>query len=80
MYYGENGKLIFAEITHYRGALYSIYFHDDELLHKKIGSFNRTSEISINGDLAHVEAVIREDYRYAFVLDDLEICLEYAYE
>lgn len=79
LYYNEQGKLIYAEIAHYRGALYSIYYHEDELLHVEVGSFSKDSDVSVNGDMADVEAVIKKDSHYAFILEDNSLCLEYAY-
>lgn len=75
LYYDEFGNLIYADIAHYRSTLYSIYFHNDGLLYAYVdkGSY-------INGDLAHVEAVIKEDANYAFILEDLALCLEHAYK
>ena len=79
LYYNEQGKLIYADITHYRGALYSIYFHDDELLHVEVGPFSEGG-LFIKGDMANVKAVIKKDPSYAFVLEDNSLCLEYAYK
>lgn len=79
LYYNEQGKLIYADITHYRGALYSIYFHNDELLHVEVGPSSEGG-LSINGDMANVKAVIKKDPHYAFVLEDNSLCLEYAYK
>lgn len=78
LYYNEQGKLIYAEITHYRGALYSIYYHKDGLLHVEVGPFYEGG-LSINGDMADVETVIKKDSHYAFILEDNSLCLEYAY-
>lgn len=78
LYYDEQGKLIYADITHYRGASYSIYYYNDELLHVEVGPFYE-SGLSINGDMADVETVIKKDTSYAFVLEDNSLCLEYAY-
>lgn len=79
LYYNEQGKLIYAEITHYRGALYSIYYHKDELLHVEVGSFSYEGDLSINGDIADVETVIKKDSDYAFILEDNSLCLRNAY-
>lgn len=78
LYYDEQGKLIYADITHYRGALYSIYFYNDELLHTEVGPFSE-GELSINGDMADVEAVVKKDHSYTFVQEDISFCLEHAY-
>ena len=75
-YYNEAGKLIYAEIAHYRAALYSIYFHNNKLLHVEVGSFSYVGESFINGGLAEVEIVIAEDPSYAFVLEDIAFCLQ----
>ncbi len=72
LYYDEQGKLIYADIAHYRGALYSIYYHNDELLHVEAGS--------VNSDMADVEAVIKKDPDYAFIQKDNSLCLEHAYQ
>jgi len=79
LYYDEQGKLIYADISHYRGALYSIYFHDDGLLHVEVGPFSE-GELFINGDMANVKAVTKKDPSYAFVLEDISLCLEQAYK
>lgn len=78
LYYNEQGKLIYAEITHYRGPLYSIYYHKDELMHVEVGPFYEGG-LSVNGDMADVEATIKKDSDYAFILEDNSLCLEYAY-
>jgi len=78
LYYDEYGYLIYADITHYRGALYSIYFHNDKLLHVEVGPF-LTGESFINGGIENVESVIKKDDFYLFVLEDITICLEKAY-
>lgn len=80
LYYDEQGKLIYADITHYRGAAYSIYFYNDELLHVEVGPFSYEDDLSINGDMADVKDVIKKDSHYAFVLEDNALCLEYAYK
>jgi len=81
LYYDEHGKLIYAEIAHYRGALYSIYFHNDELLHVKVGPFSYSKGAPfINGDMANVKAVIKKHPSFAFVLEDISLCLEHAYK
>ena len=79
LYYDEKGKLIYAEITHYRDAAYSIYFHNDELLHVEVGPFSEGGP-SINGDMANVKDIINKDSSYAFVLEDISLCLEHAYK
>ena len=77
LYYDERGKLIYADITHYRGASYSIYYHDDELLHVEVGPFFEGG-LFINGNMVNVETVIKKDPSYAFVLEDNSLCLEYG--
>lgn len=62
-----------------KGELYSIYFHNDELLHTKVGPFSKGGS-SIDGDMANVKAVIEKDSSYAFVLEDYSLCLENAYK
>ena len=79
LYYNEQGKIIYADITHYRGALYSIYYHNDELLHVEVGPFFEGG-LFINGNMADVKAVIEKDPSYDFVLEDNSLCLEYAYK
>ena len=78
LYYNNQGKLICAEITHYRGPLYSIYYHKDKLLHVEVGPFY-DGGISVNGDMVDVENAIKKDSHYAFILEDNSLCLEYAY-
>ncbi len=77
LYYDEQGKLIYADITHYRGASYSIYYHNEELLHVEVGPFFEGG-LSINGDMANVKTVIKRDPDYAFVLEDNSLCLEHG--
>jgi len=36
LYYDENGKVIYAEIAHYRSLMYNLYFTADTLLHAVI--------------------------------------------
>ena len=79
LYYDEQGKLIYAEIAHYRDALYNIYFHNDELLHVEVGPFG-DGDPYINGDMANVKSVIKKDPSYSFVLEDLSLCLGHAYK
>lgn len=79
LYYNGQGKLIYADIAHYRGALYSIYFHNDELLHVEVGP-SYEGGLSINGNMKDVKAVINKDSSYTFVLEDCSLCLEYAYK
>ena len=79
LYYDEKGKLIYADITHYRGALYSIYFHNNELLHVEVGPFSEGG-LSINGGMEKVEAVIKKDSSFNFVQEDISSCLESAYK
>jgi len=80
LYYSENGQLAYSEMVHYRGAMYEMYFHNNELLHIKVGPFSSAEGAPfIDGDLAHAKAVIKEDDRFSFVLDDLSACLENAY-
>ena len=78
MYYDENGKLIFVEITHYRYAQYSIYFQNDALFYVKVGPFT-SDGVSISGNLDDVKTAIEKDEQFAFVLEDIAVCLESAY-
>ena len=79
LYYNEQGKLIYADIAHYRDALYSIYFHNDELLHTEVGP-SYEGELFIDGDMENVKDVTEKDPGYAFVLEDYSLCLEKAYD
>lgn len=81
MYYDENEKLIYADIIHYRGAMYSIYFNDDELLYVEIngGMFAR-GDLYIKGGMKELYEGIKNDSRFSFILLDIENCLKYAYE
>jgi hypothetical protein len=79
LYYNEEGKLIYAEITHYRGATYCIYFHDDELLYTKVGPFF-DGELFIDGNMKDVEETIGKDSSYEFVRKDILFCLDCAYK
>ena len=79
LYYDQQGKLIYADIAHYRGALYSIYFYGDELLHVETGSFAEGG-LFINGGMENVRDVIEKEPGYAFVLKDSSLCLEHAYK
>ena len=62
-----------------RGALYSIYFHNNELLHVEVGPFLEGG-LSINGGMEKVEAVIKKDSSFNFVQEDISSCLESAYK
>lgn len=79
LYYNKQGRIIYAEIAHYRGALYSIYFHNDELFHVEVGPFVEDG-LSINGNMADVETVIEKDPSYTFVREDSSFCLDNAYK
>ena len=79
LYYDEQGKLIYADIAHYRGALYSIYFHNNELLHVEVGP-SLEGGLSINGGMEEVEAVVKKDSSFNFVQEDISSCLESAYK
>ena len=79
-YYDENGSLIYVEISHYRSALYDIYFHNDTLLYVTVGPFSYSGGPFIDGDISDVQTVIAEAPQYAFVLEDLAFCLSNAYQ
>lgn len=79
LYYDKQGKLIYVEITHYRAAAYSIYFHNDELLHMESGPFYEGG-VSINGNMKDVKDIVKKEPDYAFVLEDISLCLENAYK
>ena len=80
MFYGKYDNLIYAEMVHYRGAMYSMYFSEDALVHTEVGPFSYSEGAPfVNGDLAHVKAVIKEDGFFVFILEDLAACLENAY-
>jgi hypothetical protein len=79
LYYDKYGKLIYSEIAHYRAALYSIFFHSNELLYVEVGPFHAGGTF-INGNISDVQTVIAEDPSYAFVLEDLAFCLSHAYQ
>jgi len=80
LYFDDKGKLIFTDIIHYRAAMYSIYFHNDELLYTEVGPFAYNDPIFIKGGMEEVEAVVEKSDKYDFVLEDIEICLESAYK
>ena len=75
LYFDESGNLIYSDITHYRGPMYSIYFHENMLLHTEVGPFH-TGGTFVTGSLSDVENVIKEDSSYNFIMDDVAICLE----
>ena len=79
LYYDEEGKLIYADIGHYRAADYSIYFHNNVLLYVQVGPFYSEGKF-INGDINDVQVIITEDPIYTFVLEDLAFCLSHAYQ
>ena len=78
LYYDPDGKLVYAEIAHYRYAHYSIYFQNDSLFHVEVGPFT-TGGVSVNGGLTDVKAVIEKDEQFSFVLEDIAACSESAY-
>jgi hypothetical protein len=81
LFYDEYGNLIYANITHYRGASYFIHFHNDDLLHVKVGPFSSSKEAPfIDGGLQHAKGIIEEHPYFVFVLEDLAVCLENAYK
>lgn len=69
LYYDKQGNLIYADITHYRDAMYEIYFHNNELLYVEVGP--------IRGGMENVAAVMKKDPAYAFVQEDIGVCLEH---
>lgn len=79
LYYDEYENLIYADITHYRGPLYSIYIQDNELLHVEVGPFSYEGGVFVNGNIADVENAIKEDASFNFILEDFTICLENAH-
>ena len=79
LYYDEHGNLIYAEIVHYRSANYSIYFHNDKLLHVEVGPFHDGGSF-VNGDISDAQIAIAKDPHYAFILEDLAFCLSHAYQ
>jgi hypothetical protein len=80
LYYDERGKLIYADIAHYRDVHYSIYFHDNLLLHVELGHFQYAGGSFKGGDISNVQVIISEDPFYTFVLEDLAFCLSHAYK
>mgnify|MGYP001141224642 CR=1 FL=1 len=60
-------------------ALYSIYFHNNELLHVEVGP-SLEGGLSINGGMEEVEAVVKKDSSFNFVQEDISSCLESAYK
>ena len=60
-----------------RDRSYSIYYHNDKLLHVEVGPFIKGG-LFINGNMANVENVIKKDPSFAFVLEDNSLCLEYG--
>ncbi len=80
LYYDELGKLIFADITHYRGPLYEMYFENDKILYTEVGPFTTESDVFIKGGLEEINTAIAKDEKYSFVLEDIDLCLKYAYQ
>lgn len=76
-YYDKWGKLIYADITHYRGAFYFIYYHNNKLLYIEVRFFVKCG-LLINGNMANIENIIKKDPSFAFVLEDNSLCLEYG--
>jgi len=79
LYYDEHENLIYADIIRYRGPLYSIYIQDNELLHVEVGPFSSERGTYVNGNIADVEKIIKEDAYFIFILEDIAICLENAH-
>ncbi len=79
LYYDDLGKLIFADITHYRGAAYTMYFENDELLYVNVGPFSTDSNIYAKGGIKEVNEAIAKDNHYSYILEDIDLCLNYAY-
>jgi len=80
LYYNDEGKLIYAVITHYRAEVYSIYFDNDELLYVEVGPYSIDGGVYIEGGITDVQVAITKYPHYAFVLNDLAICLSHAYQ
>lgn len=79
LYYNEFEKVIYADIFHYRAAVYDMYFHNSLLLYTEVGPF-KTGGTFVNGDINQIEEAISKEEFFIFVLQDIEICLEYAYK
>ncbi len=75
LYFDQSGNLIYSDIAHYRGPMYSIYFHENMLLHTEVGPFY-TGGTFASGSLTDVENAIKEDAYFNFILEDIEICLK----
>ena len=79
LYYSESGQLIYADISHYRGTMYSIYFQNDELFYVDVES-SIGKETSIRGGMEEINNAIETSDEYSFVLEDIRVCLAYAYK
>lgn len=75
LFYDESGNLIYSDIIHYRGPMYSIYFHENMLLYTEVGSFDAGGAFA-KGSLTDIENVIKEDASFDFILEDFTICLK----
>ena len=80
MYYDNMGEIAYVDITHYRAAMYSIYFSNDKLLYTEVGPSKYNDPLFIRGGIEAVETIMEKTDRYNFVLEDVRICLENAYK
>lgn len=81
MYYDDNKKLIYANVVHYRGPNYSIYFNHDELLYVEMtGAVFARDDLYVKGGMKELKEGIKTDDNFSFILTDIENCLNYAYK
>ena len=71
LYYDETGALIYADIGDLYTHGFNIYVQDDAVVYVGHGP--------VNGDIAHVIGAVREDGQYAYMLEQMDTCLEHAY-
>ena len=71
LYYDETGALIYADIGDLYTHGFNIYVQDDVVSYVGHGP--------VNGDIAHVTGAIQEDGQYAYMMEQMDTCLEHAY-
>lgn len=72
LYYDDSGDLINASISHDFGNVFAVYFQNNKAFYLADGP--------VNGYYELVVEAIKGNGQFDFILDDVAICLEYAYK
>lgn len=72
LYYDDSGDLINASISHDSGNIFAFYFQNNKAFYLADGL--------VNGYYELVTEAIKGNEQFDFILDDVAICVEYAYK